>query len=293
MKAAVIINPVSGGAGRAVGSRKAKLAAEVLAASGVEASVHVTAGPGHGYSLARREVEEGASLVFAWGGDGTVNEVGRALLFGPAALSIIRSGSGNGLARELGARRSAWSQIRASLSASERRIDAGWLGDRFFFNVAGVGLDAVVAARFNAERAGRRGFVRYVRMSAGALLTCRPVPLSVSADGETREYTALMATLANSRQFGSGAVIAPSAVIDDGFLDLVVVEARSRIAALAAAARLFTRTITSAAGVSCRRVRRVTISSSAPMLFHVDGEPVAGGRELEAGVHHKALAVRV
>src|SRR6187551_1837572 len=99
---AVIINPVSGTGGRPdVGRRRAELAADLLGARGLASQILLTERPGHARELARALVAQSVKTVIAWGGDGTVNEVGSALAFTSAALAIVPSGSGNGLAREL------------------------------------------------------------------------------------------------------------------------------------------------------------------------------------------------
>ena len=93
-------------------------------------------------------------------------------------------------------------------------------------------------------------------------------------------------TIANSAQFGNGARIAPGARVDDGELDLVVVEERSRLATICQLPRLFNGTVDArAAAARIRRIREATIEADQPMTFHVDGEPVAGRHAPRARVH--------
>src|SRR5262245_1666166 len=102
MSVTIIINPIAGGASLAVGRRRAELAADLVERSGDSADVFLTERPGHARDLAQAAAARGARLVMAWGGDGTINEVARALTFGQVPLGIVPAGSGNGLARELG-----------------------------------------------------------------------------------------------------------------------------------------------------------------------------------------------
>ena len=103
MRVMVIINPVSGTGGRGhAGPDRRALAVRLLRDAGIEADVRLSERPGHAYELARAAAGERVPLVCAWGGDGTINEVGRALAFGASSLGIVPAGSGNGLARELG-----------------------------------------------------------------------------------------------------------------------------------------------------------------------------------------------
>jgi YegS/Rv2252/BmrU family lipid kinase len=293
MRAAVIVNPISGAHGRPdTGRRRAELATAVLAGAGVAAEVHVTDAPGHAFDLARDAVGRGATLIFAWGGDGTVNEVGRALAFGPAALAVVPAGSGNGLARELGVPRDPAAALRAGLEGTERRIDAGELGERLFFNVAGIGFDARVAARFNARALGRRGPIPYFLIGIQEVFRYRPAEYRLSVDGETSSCRALLLVCANSRRYGGDVLIAPRARLDDGRLDLVVVAPRAPLRTLWDARRILTGTIGQARGIDMRSFTRLEVSATEPLAFHVDGEPVAGGPTLAARIHPGALRVR-
>jgi YegS/Rv2252/BmrU family lipid kinase len=290
----VIINPISGGASARDARRRVDRAKAALAAFDPGAEVLVSERRGHARELAAAAAAAGARLVMAWGGDGTMNEVGSALLGGHTPLAIIPSGSGNGLARELGIPLNAEAAIRRAIAALDRprTIDAGEIGGRTFFNLAGVGFDAHVAARF--DRAARRGFATYVRVSARALLTYRSATYRIASPLESpAERRALLVALANSPQFGSGARIAPSARVDDGRLDLVVFEEVSRLATVRAIPRLFTGTAHTIRGLTVQQVEQATIESDTPMTFHVDGEPVQGGTSLEARVLPRALKICV
>jgi diacylglycerol kinase family enzyme len=112
-------------------------------------------------------------------------------------------------------------------------------------------------------------------------------------DGRVTARPLLLVTLANSPQFGNGARIAPSARLDDGWLDLVLFEESSRLSTVLAVPRLFIGGVSGLQGAATRQVERVTIGSETPMTFHVDGEPVQGGICLEGRVHPGALKVCV
>src|SRR4029450_10952359 len=97
-KVVVIINPISGTGGRIeVARARAEQAVALLAARGLDGDVFITEAPGHAHELAIAMLARGVSTIVAWGGDGTVNEVGSALAFRDATLGIVPSGSGNGL----------------------------------------------------------------------------------------------------------------------------------------------------------------------------------------------------
>jgi diacylglycerol kinase family enzyme len=147
--------------------------------------------------------------VIAWGGDGTINEVASALAFGDVPLGIVRAGSGNGLARELGVDPRADVAIANALAATPQPMDVGEIEGRLFANIAGIGVDAFVASRFSLAR--RRGFLGYVGITAKALATYVPTRYRITSDGTCVDARAVLVTIANSAQFGNGARIAARA----------------------------------------------------------------------------------
>lgn len=292
---AFVINPIAGGVRPDAARARAELAAAVVDRHGDPAEVFVTERPGHARELAKAAVARGARLVMAWGGDGTINEVASALVFGEVPLGIIPAGSGNGLARQLSISLKVADAIRQAIGAEPRRIDVGEMGDRMFVNVAGIGFDAYVAWKFNEAGTRRRGLATYASISSRALLTYTPATYTILTDGaETSPpVRAVLVTVANSPEFGNGAIIAPGARVDDGQLDLVVMEERSRLQTVVQLPRLFRGTVGRAKGYSLRRITHATIESERPMTYHVDGEPVSGGKSLRVRVHPSALYVAV
>jgi YegS/Rv2252/BmrU family lipid kinase len=291
-RAALIINPISGrGPTRDRAASKVSLARSTLASHGVSADVHLTEDIGHAHRLAQEALQKAVDLVIAWGGDGTINEVASALAFGSVPLGIVPGGSGNGLAGDLGIPSDPVAALAVAATGRERRIDVGDVDGKLFFNVAGVGLDAIIAARF-AARGGRRGAIGYLRLMAAELLRTRARPYSLIADGERLERTALMIALANSRQYGIGAFIAPAARLDDGRLELVIVEAQSLVRIVRRMPSLFSGTLKESPGLLMRSVVDVRITGEAPLVYHTDGEPRTGGSTLRVKVHAAGLGVR-
>lgn len=288
MSLAIIINPVSGGGGDR-GRVRAVRAAAALETIGLEGEVLVSERRGHARELAAAAIGRGASLLVAWGGDGTMNEVASAVVGTSAALGLIPSGSGNGLARTLNVPTDPTRALTEACRVKPRLIDGGLCEGEWFFSVAGVGFDAHVAAQFDRAGIERRGFATYVRVAARHLLTYTPRRYTI--DGVRTGQPALLVTVANSCQFGNGALIAPTATVDDGLLDLVVVEERSRLSSLLALPRLFTGGIASVRGVSIRKVTRVAIEGDAPVPYHLDGEPKAPTARLEISVQPAVLRV--
>src|SRR2546425_9647991 len=174
MSVTIIINPISGGLRLEEARARVELAADVVEAHDELADVFVTERRGHAREIAKSALVRGARLVLAWGGDGTINEVASSLAFQEVPLGIIPSGSGNGLARELGVDFNPARAIADALGAEPRTIDLGEVNDRLFVNVAGVGFDAYVAAEFDKRGSDRRGLVGYLGVTARALVSYRP-----------------------------------------------------------------------------------------------------------------------
>jgi diacylglycerol kinase (ATP) len=293
VRAAVIINPIAGlFRRRGEGQRRATLARRILRSEGVEADVHLTEAPGHARALAAEASARGVDVVIAWGGDGTVNEVGATLAFGLTPVGIVPGGSGNGLARALAIPRAPAEALRHAIRATSRAIDVGEIDGRLFLNVAGVGFDAHIAHRFSRAH-GARGFRRYFRLVTRDLLSYETASWRVAVDADSTESRLFLLTIANGSQWGNGAIVAPGARLDDGLLDLVSVDAPSRFELLRSIPRLFTGTLDRSPVVSVRRVTAARISGEVPLLYHFDGEPILGqSPDLLVRVHPAALRVR-
>jgi YegS/Rv2252/BmrU family lipid kinase len=291
---AVIINPISGAGRRPdVARQRAELATAFLHRRHVDGEVFVTERGGHARELAVAAVASGVSLCIAWGGDGTINEVASALAFTPAALGIIPSGSGNGLSRELNIPFDSHAAFEIALGSHERVIDAGEIEGRLFFNLAGVGLDARIAHQFAATGLVRRGFRRYLEIASNEIFARAKHEYAITVDGELRRSHVLLVAIANGRQYGNGALIAPTARIDDGKLDVVVVDDRSPWAVIRHAPKLFRGRLADVPGVTMSTATRIEITANEPLIYHVDGEPCMGGSVISASIRPAALRVRV
>ena len=291
---AVIINPISGTGGRPdIARQRAETATALLEARALVPRVFVTERPGHARQLAQQLAADGVATVVAWGGDGTINEVASVLAFSRTSLSIIPSGSGNGLARELRIPFDPVAALTIAIDGRDRVMDAGELDGHLFFNIAGIGLDARIAHRFAATGLVRRGFARYLEIGLQEIVAFTPDDHTVAVDGEIIRERTLLIAIANARQYGNGALIAPDARIDDGRLDVVIVKARPALSALLQVPRVFMGQIARVRGVTIRTATAVEITSARPVVYHVDGEPFVGGASITARIRPNALTVRV
>lgn len=296
MTISVIINPGSGPAHRREAPEALVAWAEAwLRRRAVDGTVRLIAGPGDGTRLGREALDRGADLVIAWGGDGTVNAVASALVGGSAALGIVPAGSGNGLASELGIPRRRDEAFAAALDGRDRTIDAGELNGHFFFNVAGIGFDAHVAHVFAHAAGHSRGFLSYVVTTVRELFRYEPSRFVLSADEGrvVRDGKALLVSIANTRQWGNGAQIAPQAEPDDGRLDFVLLDARSPFYLLTQLWRLYTKSIGRVTGTIMRPIRDISMTADPPAPVHLDGEPMGHIGDIHVRVIPGAIRVRV
>ena len=282
MRATVIINPIAGaGRARTIGAC-IDLAKSIFAAHHYDADVRVTTGPDDALVFSQDAVATGASVVVAWGGDGTVNGAASGVTGTSIPLAIIPGGSGNGLARDLQIPFDPARAMTIAATGQTRRIDAGELNGQLFFNVAGVGLDARIAGRLATE-GHRRGLMGYVLATVSELRSYEACAYSISKvfDAEGRpaggadivSRPAMFIALANSRQYGSGAQIAPRALLDDGLMEVVIVEPMSALQIARQLPAFFGGTLQEGPGILMRSAAEMDISCESDIAFHVDGEP--------------------
>lgn len=289
-----IVNPLSGaGATPGVAAQRAALLTARFAGAGVSGAVHLTERPGHAGELARSAVASGARIVVAWGGDGTINEVGSALAGTSAVLAIVPAGSGNGFASEIGVSAVPDKAIDVALHGRDRPIDAGEIEGRLFFNIAGIGFDAVVAQQFNLQALGRRGMGPYVRIGLRETFRYRAVRYRIVLDHEEMVTDALLIAFANGREYGNRIRLAPHARMDDGRLEAMVVEDRRPLARLWSGRHLALGTADKAPRVIARSIQSARVEADGELLYHRDGEVGRAQGSITVRIREKALTVRV
>ena len=290
-----IVNPLAGaGANPDVAAMRVALLNQRFAAAGVSGAVHLTERRGHAAELAAGAVARGARTVLAWGGDGTINEVGSILAGTSTAMGIVPAGSGNGFAAELGVPWQPADAIDAVIKGRDRQVDAGEIDGRLFFNIAGIGFDAVVAEQFNLHGTlGNRGMGPYVRIGVRETFRYRAATYRVTLDGEEIVSNALVIAFANGREYGNRIRVAPQALVDDGKLEAVVVEDRGPFARLWAGRHLAFGTADRAAGVRLRSIASARVESDSEILYHVDGEVGRSKGPVDVRIRPQLLKVRV
>lgn len=215
----VIVNPAAG--------RDTPVLQElnrVFRTAGIRWSVEITQGDDDAILLAKRLVDEGAEVIAAYGGDGTISEVAAGLAGTNAALAILPGGTGNAIAYEFNIPRDYVEA--ASLLVSEHQIrvvDMGIVGNRPYLLRAGVGLEALVVESSPRQLKDRFGLLAYGIAGLRALIAAKPVVYNLKLNGAEIEAQGVACTVANSGHLGlPGLSLAPTISMEDGLIDVIV-----------------------------------------------------------------------
>ncbi len=289
-KILAIINPISG--------TKEKEAIPSLLAQAVEQCeaqlfITYTKYGGHAYELTKQAVEEGYAVVVAVGGDGTVNEVARALVHTQTALAIIPKGSGNGLARSLGIPMNVAEACQVLALGEELLIDSCQANDVPFFCTCGMGFDADVSAAF--VNAPFRGFFSYSKIALEKYANYQPERYTVEFDSQdsVEDVEAFVVVAANADQYGNNAYIAPEASMTDGLLDIVIVQPFKRIELPHISRQLFTKKLLENSSSLNYKTKWAKLKREKDGYMHLDGEAMRMPREVEIKLIPQSLKVLV
>ena len=290
-----VANPAAG-KGRE-GREETRLRA-TLEKAGLDGRWMKTSAPDHGIALAEQSAREGAELLVAVGGDGTVNEVVDGLMRVPKErrplLGVIPAGTGCDYARLLGLRN--WDiagAAEALLGRRTRRLDAGEVNGRYFANGVGLGFDGEVAADA-AKVTWIRGFPAYLTAVFRVLATWRNFRLTAEVDGEILEGLTLLAAVTIGPASGGGFHLTPDARPDDGLFDLCRLGDFGKLEALRNLPKALNGSHVRLEKATLRRGRSVTLRADRPLTAHVDGNVlrnVAFDEPLSFRMHAGALEV--
>ena len=275
---AIIANP-------AAGRRRALACAEALAESarrsGAAATVAATSGPGNAEDLARDAVSSGATRVVACGGDGTVHEVVNGIKAADAdaanvAFGVVPCGRCNDFSFALGLPKDPDEAAASLVDSPVRVIDLGLIGERYFATIATLGFDSEVGQYVD------QGSVPSYLRGAAAYLYGAVVKLAgyrapwVALRWDSGEYSGdfFMAATANTARYGGRIRIAPSALLDDGLLDVCLVQSVTRLQVLRMMPTTFYGGHVKHPAVSIHKTRRLEIDSRDPLPVWADGEPI-------------------
>lgn len=297
MPGIVVLNPNSGSGDHADAVRRRAASADR------EFRVRETEAAGDAVAFAREAAEDGAQLIAAAGGDGTVNEVVRGIAaaeaFDRVTLGVVPVGTGNNFAGNVGV-----TDVDAAFDVLERgdrrRIDVGYANDCLFVNSCVAGITAEASAETSADMKGRIGVLAYVVNTFRKAADFDGVSLAVNVgdgDGDDDEETpvwsgdAEMILVGNGRRFTRRG--GDQADMEDGLLDVLVVESTSgfTLAEETLSERLLGREAEHAVRMQAPALD-VTVRTQDPVSFSLDGE-IEEFRELSVGVRPRTLRIAV
>jgi len=285
MGVAVIVNPQAGG-GRA--SRLLPGVEAALRAQGAAFRVERTHSIEHARELARAARDAG-EVVAAFGGDGLVGAVAGELCGGLGTLAVLPGGRGNDFARKLGIGGDPVAACAVIAEGRQRAVDVARVDGKAYLGIASAGLDSDVSEIALTTRL-RLGRLVYAYGTVRALARWRPARWQVVIDGEARGFDGYSVAVANTGVFGGGMYLVPDAQVDDGLLDVVLMDAMPKRRYLANLPRVFKGTHVDEPGLHFLRGREVAFHADRPFRLYADGDPIA---ELPASIRIEPGALRV
>lgn len=293
MRLGVIINPSSG---RGKGEARGQIVLETLKARGQEFLNLSGKTMDDANANARHAINDGEiDGLIVVGGDGIAHLGVNIACDTGISLGIIAAGTGNDLARSIGMPEGdvvAGTHAVLDKLDSPRKVDAikaqSSTGKFWFFGTASAGFDALCNQRAN-QMSWPKGQRRYDIAMVLELAKFKPIHYEATIDGEHRSFDAMLCAVANGPAFGGGMNIAPDAKVDDGYLDLFIVHAMSRLELLKVFPKVYTGGHVTHPAVEFVRAKSVKLSSG-NMPVYSDGE-ARGHSPLTATVAPGALSV--
>jgi diacylglycerol kinase (ATP) len=239
--------------------------------------------PGHLIELARAAVDEGARLVVAVGGDGTLNEVVNGIAERDVELATIPLGTGMDFVRTYAIPTKFDDAVRVALQGATRTIDAGrvsyrtWGGvdaQRWFANVGSVGMSGAVAQRANGMSKALGGKATFLYALTRVFFEWENTEVTVKLDDGERRGRMHDVVVANGVWHGGGMMLAPGALPDDGLFDVVLIGDVSKVDFLTTAPKIYKGRHVTHPKVAVLRSKRVQVDAAEPLPIEVEGEQI-------------------
>lgn len=249
------------------------------------------------YAHHATEIAEAASLsqkydaIIAVGGDGSVNDVVSGIKASKTntILGIIPCGSGNGLARHLKIPLSPRKATEVINNYYCKEIDTIEMNNKTYVSIAGIGFDALVANKFSSTKS--RGLKAYTEIILSEYPFYKPATYRLNIDGVEMERKALFISFANSNQFGYNAVVAPSANLCDGMIDVCIVKMIPIIHLPIIAQLVYTKHFDLSGHVEIIKAKNITVYNNEYEWVNLDGEAVKLDKKLEIAINNKSLKI--
>ena len=286
-KTLIIVNPISG-----IGRQKKieQLLKKNLNGDIFDYEVRYTEYRHHGTELARNAADRGYDCVVAVGGDGSVNDVVQGIKDSDTRLGIIPCGSGNGLARSLKIPLQPWMAIRVLNQQYKQTIDSIVVNDKWVVvNAAGCGFDAYIARMMHAAKT--RGLAAYTNLVLREYTRYKNSNYHLVINGHDYYRNAWFIAVANSQQFGYNLAVAPKAKLDDGLLDISIIDKVPLDHVAITAPLAFTNHLDLSQHVEMFKSKEVLIEGNADRWVNLDGEGENIGTSVHFVVHPQSVKI--
>ena len=219
------MNPISG---KGKNSLDPAMVLRVFNPKTFKIEITETLKPSHAIELSLESIKKGVDIIVACGGDGTINEVAGCLIGTSVKLGIIKFGSGNGLATTLNIPKNSEDALRVIKQGITTKIDAGEINNHYFFSNSGIGFDANVINNYSNTK--KRQLASYLKASLSTFFS-KPPPLSIeiAINSELFSLKPFMVFVSNSNEMGYDISLTPKASIQDGMLDVIIVETLNKL----------------------------------------------------------------
>jgi YegS/Rv2252/BmrU family lipid kinase len=288
--AVIIANPVSGFWHLHASRLHETLA--FLREHGWRAELWHTRGPGDGGVLARKAVEQGADMVIAAGGDGTINDIIQGLVGSETALGVLPTGTVNVWAREMGIPHDMHKAREILINGQTRSIDVGCVNGRYFLLMVGIGIDGQITRAVEHKPLKRLGVLGYTLAALWFGPGYKGFPVVVNNDGMVVKTRALQVFIGNTQLYAGAFKFTWQARLDDGLLDLVIVRKRSWLGRIIVLSDFILRRNQRRRWVRYEQVKSVKIDTPTPVDYQIDGDS-GGQTPAVLTIAQKALKVVV
>jgi YegS/Rv2252/BmrU family lipid kinase len=282
----LLVNPASAG-GRAL-----KVLPSVIAELDAHSAEHrtvTTRSMEHAAEESARAADAGET-VLALGGDGLLRPIAGALSGRETAVALVPCGRGNDLARVLGIPEDPTRAARLGVRGAERRLDVASVDGTPYMGIASLGLDSDANKLANDAKL-IRGDAVYLYAALRALAAWQPANFTVTVDGQRHEVTGYSVAVGNSRAYGGGMMLLPHAELDDGKLDVLMIEDYSKVRLLRDhLPGIYRGTHLSAPHHLLARGEVIEVQSDRQFAVYADGDPI-GATPATMRVNARALRV--
>ncbi len=264
-----ILNPV---AGKNKAEKLLPLISKEMTDRRLSFDIKLTKGKGDGRALAVKAIEEGYQVIVAVGGDGTINEVISGAYSKEGVIGIIPAGTGNDFARSLNISTDFYRAIDDIIEGTVGEVDVGLINNKFFINVASIGLDAHIAAEANRIKRYFNGTNAYIMALLKGIITYKSMKVRLVIEDVVVEKHIMLAAFCNGGFYGGGMNIAPTADPADSLLDICIVEKMSKLKLLKLFPTIFKGRHIEFEEVMLYKAKSLEIFVEGDLFINTDGE---------------------